>query len=88
MMSEEKISKCRSCGADIIWIKMASGKMMPCNAVPIRYRLNFASGKLTLVTPDGKIARGDADPVSGERVGYQSHFATCPYAAQHRRRGS
>ena len=86
MMSEEKISKCRSCGADIIWIKMASGKMMPCDATPIRYTLNFTSGKLTLVTPDGKIARGDADPVSGERVGYQSHFATCPCAELHRRR--
>lgn len=85
-MIDGKISKCRSCGADIIWIKMASGKMMPCDAVPIRYRLNFASGELTLVTPDGKIARGDADPVSGERVGYQSHFATCPCAGQHRRR--
>ena len=85
-MIDGKISKCRSCGADIIWIKMASGKMMPCNAVPIRYRLNFASGKLTLVTPDGKIARGNADPVSGERVGYLSHFATCPCAEQHRRR--
>ena len=84
-MIDGKISKCRSCGADIIWIKMASGKMMPCDASPIRYRLNFASGKLTLVTPGGKITRGDADPVSGE-LGYQSHFATCPCAGQHRRR--
>lgn len=81
-----KISKCRSCGARIIWIKMASGKMMPCDATPIRYRPNSISGELLLVTPDGKIARGDADPVSGERVGYQSHFATCPCAELHRRR--
>lgn len=81
------ITQCRSCGADIIWIKLASGKNMPCDAEAISYKTAMPGvrGSLTLITPDGKIASGDFDPSSG-KIGYQSHFATCPNANQHRRR--
>lgn len=73
------MSKCKSCKADIIWIQMNEGKMMPCDPKPISYRLNIHAGKLRLITPDGKVARGDFDPGS-DKVGYTSHFATCPNA--------
>ena len=79
------MSKCKSCKADIIWIQMNEGKMMPCDPKPISYRLNIHAGKLRLITPDGKVARGDFDPGS-DKVGYTSHFATCPNANQHRKR--
>ncbi len=41
-------SKCRYCGAPVIWVRMAgTGKNHPCN-VPV----------LTTVTNDGRIAKG------------------------------
>lgn len=82
------MSKCKSCGAEIIWIKTKSGKAMPCNAQKIAYRntLPATGGGITLVTPDGRITRGEYDPTS-DVFGYESHFATCPAAAAHRKRG-
>ena len=33
-MAKEPISKCRGCGADIIWIETHEGKKMPVDAKP------------------------------------------------------
>lgn len=81
------MSKCKSCGAEIIWIKTPAGKAMPCNPQKISYRtlVPGTKGSLTLVRPDGRIASGEYDPGS-ELYGYESHFATCPAAAKHRKR--
>ena len=84
------MSKCRSCGADIIWIKMASGKAMPCDAAKISYSTALppsAKGDdvLTLVTDRGTVVQTVFDP-AGDKHGYTSHFATCPNANQHRKR--
>lgn len=83
------MAKCKSCGAEIIWIKMASGKMMPCDAKPVSYQTAVpgTKGTLTLVTPDGRVASGVFNPDS-DKIGYTSHFATCPNANQHRRSNS
>ncbi len=85
------MSKCKSCGAEIKWIKMASGKNMPCDAAPISYSeiLHPASKSddfLTLVTDKGTLVRTVLDP-GGDKLGYTSHFATCPNANAFRRRG-
>lgn len=77
------MSKCRSCGAEIRWIRMASGKNMPVDNKPISYRADL-HGDLVLVTQDGKVARAVFDP-DGGHIGYTSHFATCPNAAGHRK---
>ena len=79
------MSKCKSCGAEIIWIKTASGKMMPCNTRKIGYRNTDSKGDVTLVTPDGKIVTGTID-LSSDTYGYESHFATCPAASRFRKR--
>ena len=81
------MSKCKSCGAEIKWIPMASGKLMPVDAKKISYMtlVPGTKGGMILVTPDGQIACGKFDP-NGEKIGYTSHFATCPNANQHRRR--
>lgn len=83
------MSRCRSCGAEIIWIKMkGTGKAMPCDARGISYSENMhpgASPALTLVTEHGTIVRTAFDP-AGDKMGYTSHFATCPSANEHRRR--
>jgi hypothetical protein len=65
--------KCRSCGAPILWVVMrASGKRMPLDAKPEK--------RITLVA-------ADPDTVVGQVTdAYTSHFATCPDAAQHRKK--
>ena len=80
------MSKCKSCGAEIIWIKSARGKMMPCNPQKIRYRNAYPMGNTKLlVTPEGEIVTGTIDP-SSDTYGYESHFATCPAASRFRKR--
>lgn len=77
------MSKCKSCGANIIWIPTINGKAMPCDAKPIPYTED-PTGSLTLVTSDGRIVRAKADATS-DQVGYISHFETCPNANAHRK---
>ena len=84
------MSVCKSCGQEIKWIKMASGKSMPVDALGISYSEELhpnAKGDnvLTLVTDRGTIVRTVFDP-AGDKTGYTSHFATCPNANAHRRR--
>ena len=81
------MATCKSCGAEIRWIKMASGKVMPVNAEPVTFSgvQPGAKGAELFVQENGKLARG-VFKVAGEYTGYISHFATCPAAALHRRR--
>lgn len=80
------MAKCKSCGADIIWIKMQSGKNMPCDAQPVVYWKN-PKGKATIITPNGETYRadltGDINKATG--IGYIPHWATCPTAGTHRK---
>ena len=80
------MAKCKSCGAEIIWIKTTSGKSMPCDAKEVVYWEN-KHGKATVVRPSGEVVRADLDGEEGKesRIGYISHFATCPNANVHRR---
>ena len=79
------MAKCKSCGAEIIWIRTKSGKSMPVN--PEKYIVcERSDGTGTFVMPDGRVVKGY--PCYGHenaQYGYVSHFATCPYAAKHRR---
>ena len=82
------MTKCKSCGAEIIWIKMESGKSMPCNAELVMY-WEKRGGKEKIVTPNGEVIScelaGELNSATG--LGYISHFSTCPNANQHRKRG-
>lgn len=88
-----KIVKCKSCGAPIVWIETVNGKAMPCDAEAVEYQEN-RKGKSQIVTEDGKVVRGDLVknapdtllPKVVDGTGYISHFATCPYANEHRRK--
>ena len=82
------MSKCRSCGAPIIWITTKAGKAMPCDAEPIFFDLADMSDKDTkaFVKENGVIAIGIENP-EGQEVGHISHFATCPQADRWRTRG-
>lgn len=78
---------CKGCGAQIVWIKSAWGKMIPCDAKLLRYREN-PEGREAVVTEDGNCVRCDLE-FEGLSTGMarKSHFATCPEAAKFRRRG-
>lgn len=77
------MSKCKSCGKEIIWVNTKRGKSMPCDAAPIRFS-RAEKGEL-FVTPFGEVVSGVRCSTSDE-IGYISHFATCPNANQHRKR--
>lgn len=80
------MAKCKSCGAEIFWVKMASRKAMPCDAAMIPYRED-PSGKDIVITPNGETIRCvfDGPPELNTGIGRLSHFATCPAAAAHRK---
>lgn len=77
------MSKCKLCGAEIIWTRMQSGKAMPVDAQPHYFRPDD-DGHFTFITPEGETMKGEPEEM-GIR-GYISHFATCPNADQHRRK--
>lgn len=69
------MSNCRSCGAEIEWIELKSGKKMPVD-LPA---LTEGTGTLVKVWPDG-VAEvitnlGDLDE---DCTYYRSHFSSCP----------
>lgn len=81
------VCKCRSCGAEIVFVMMQSGAKMPCDAALIRCRED-KSAKTSFVTPNGIVMRGvEAPDGVADFWGYRSHFETCPRADQFRRRG-
>ena len=81
-----KTSACRGCGQEIIFIKTLKGKTMPVN--PDGVYFVPAGGPNTYVTLDGEVIRG-REPEQGDRntrIGYVSHFATCPEADSFRKK--
>jgi len=77
-------TRCRFCNKDIISVKTASGKIMPCDPAEVDYQEN-KKGKSIIVTTAGAVIRGDVvtkNPASPlEKVidgrGYISHYKTC-----------
>lgn len=55
-MTEIKITKCKSCGASITWIKTQNGRVMPCDVPAVDYQENY-KGKDTIATEDGRVLR-------------------------------
>lgn len=70
------MSSCRSCGAPIEWARTPKGKRIPLDVEP------RPDGNLAFVA--GELVNAAGLPPEVERR--VSHFATCPNAAQHRRR--
>jgi hypothetical protein len=66
---------CKSCGAQIIWVKMISGKKMPLNMEP-KKRIVLQINENTLEQ------EGNVKDV------FVSHFETCAHADQHRKGGN
>lgn len=70
-------SRCRSCGAEIVWAVTDVGKKMPVNAAPSE------RGNVILRREGGRVS---AEVVGEKRAGLRvSHFTTCPNAGNWRR---
>ena len=72
------MSKCKHCGAEIIWITTLSGKNMPCEAEAVAFREKVGA-KDRFVTPNGEVLCFEFidDPCEGTEMGYIPHFANC-----------
>lgn len=57
---------------------------MPCNPFAVAYIPDKRESEV-FVQEDGTVERGSRIMGNG-KIGYTSHFATCPYADLHRRR--
>lgn len=70
---------CKTCGAAIEWVLTRKGKRMPLDVAPTLY------GEFVVVIENGQLIarKRTPDDLGAART---SHFATCPQAAQHRRR--
>lgn len=80
---------CRSCGASISWLKLASGKAHPIDADSADHIVPRKGGPVRGVTADGRVISGDpSHKHSGAVRVWRSHFATCPNAAAHRKAGA
>ena len=84
-------SRCRACGAEVIWIRTNSGRKAPADAEPVWILLG--GGGNTFLRKDGTVVIGrkigdawDDDPDANVIECYESHFATCPEGGQFRNR--
>ena len=83
--------KCRSCGAEIRWIRMQSGKSMPVDPKMLAARLPEADEKTeVLITEGGATIRGvvcELDFLDDiQWPCFRPHWASCPHADRHRKR--
>lgn len=88
------MANCRGCGRLIVWTKMQSGKPMPCDPEVIWFTTSVDKPELkeSFVTPEGEVVSGirmsrlttiGCGKSEWEtRIGYISHFATCPMSKQ------
>jgi hypothetical protein len=76
--------KCDSCRADVLWRKTPGGKWMPVDPEPSDH------GNVIVLDAERCRVVGGAAAVEHRAGGgktYVPHFATCPNAARHRKRG-
>lgn len=80
---------CSACGAALMWIRLPSGKSMPCDPAPVYYIAtgSYKKGAKRIVTPNGQVLPCEytEDPNKATGVGYIPHWATCPRADSFRR---
>ena len=76
---------CKKCGKQILFVKTAGGKSMPCDTGFVYYSLG---GKDRIVLPNGQVVAGTIlkDSAGADGWGYISHFATCEFAKMFRKK--
>ena len=82
MSPDTVFGECRSCKAPIRWAITAKGKRMPLDPDPNE------DGNVTLKLVEGvwhATVHGNPAEIRADAKRFISHFATCPFARQHRR---
>lgn len=89
MSGTNSFGVCRGCGERVVWVRMKSGKNMPCNCTIVNYRKDNW-GNERIVTQDGDVVTGTTGvaPDQADGMGYISHFATCASVGNFRRRSA
>lgn len=72
------MSKCRSCGAEIIWATTENGRKIPLSVESAETRF--------VVDSEGGATEADSVRVARTRTTYVSHFADCPDAGAWRKK--
>ena len=78
-------TKCRSCGAAVLWAMTRNAKRMPIDAQPVpegNMVLTLKAGPPQALLVEKFYADKHTEP---GRNRYTSHFSTCPNAQEHRR---
>ena len=77
--------KCKSCGAEIIFIKTMKRRLMPCLKQPVLC-VPSAAGKEFICLEDGKLVKADRceNGTDGGVRGYLPHWGNCPGAKNHK----
>lgn len=70
------MAKCKSCGADIVWIETRSGKQMPCDAGLIPFWAKVKA-KEKIVTDSGDVVSCLLDGDPEEMTGLGAQVALC-----------
>lgn len=70
---------CRYCGKPIIFIRTVNGKLMPCDATPVKYWLSDDHRGVMIFQRNGTYARAVLDglPSLCSGGGYRPHWASC-----------
>ena len=75
---------CRKCGEMIDFIQQPNGKRHPVDTESLGM-FTLTPGTV-VVTPEGTILRGTEATKDTQVQGYTSHFATCPFAKDFRKK--
>lgn len=79
-----------SCGAEITWLAMPTGRKMPVEAEPVPYWCPCIGGHTTLVLEvpghGNMVVKGQGDMPPIFKV-YAPHWANCPHADHYRKGG-
>ena len=79
---------CKSCGAQILWVITAKGKSMPVDAHPTPiggFILTHNKRADRLLATYVKSMPPEEQAELGTRNRWESHWATCPNATEHRK---
>lgn len=81
------MSKCKACGAEVIWIRTLKGKNMICDKEPVMYWGKKGS-KQKVITKNGEVLSCvfEGDPQQATGIGFIPHWSTCPSANNFRKR--
>lgn len=83
------MSKCRGCGAELVWGRTSNGKAIPLDPEPtidgnVLLTADTRFGRLARILPKDELAVA-RELFDRDRNLYRTHFASCPQSASFRK---